>query len=157
MTKSGRNQRICQHGKNQKSTANKKLLGKHRKKAKQIILQRSWTCATKQTELDKKFQTSKGRFVLRGDAAKDDSGSYAVFTEQGSSESHMTVATILGVIPGCARQTNDAITGLHSSENGRHSEIIGMTRIRVRHHLDSSTTIPPSKVMGQNSRPNGTT
>ena len=34
----------------------------------------------------------KGRVVLRGDIVKDDSGSYAVFTEQGSSASQMTAA-----------------------------------------------------------------
>ena len=34
----------------------------------------------------------KGRVVLRGDIVKDDSGSYAVFTEQGSSGSQMTAA-----------------------------------------------------------------
>ena len=36
----------------------------------------------------------KGRVVLRGDIVKDDSGSYAVFTEQGSSVSHVTAAKI---------------------------------------------------------------
>ena len=34
----------------------------------------------------------KGRVVLRGDIVKDDSGSYEVFTEQGSSASQMTAA-----------------------------------------------------------------
>ena len=39
-------------------------------------------CHLKNFELDKKFQTYKGRVVLRGDVAKDDSGSYSVFTER---------------------------------------------------------------------------
>ena len=34
-----------------------------------------------------KHQKYKGRVVLRGDIVKDNSGSYAVFTEQGSSAS----------------------------------------------------------------------
>ena len=64
---------------------------KHKKKTTQFILQRLWTCATlKISELDKKFKKYKGRPVLRGEAAKDGSGSYAVFTEQGSSATHMT-------------------------------------------------------------------
>ena len=53
----------------------------------------------------------KGRVVLRGEVVEDDSGSYAVFTEQGSSASHMTAAKVLGVIsrlPGCAGQASDA-------------------------------------------------
>ena len=47
------------------------------------------------------------RVVLRGDNVKDDSGSYAVFTEQGSSESQMTAAKVMDVIaklPGCGGQ-----------------------------------------------------
>ena len=41
-------------------------------------------CHLKNAELDTKHQKYKGRVVLRGDVVKDDSGSYAVFTEQGS-------------------------------------------------------------------------
>ena len=41
-------------------------------------------CHLKNAELEAK-QKYKGRVVLRGDIVKDDSGSYAVFTEQGSS------------------------------------------------------------------------
>ena len=43
---------------------------------------------------------------------QDDSGSYAIFTEQGSSASQMTAAKVLDVIarlPGCARQASDAV------------------------------------------------
>ena len=39
----------------------------------------------KNAELESKHQKYKGRVVLRGDSVKDDSGAYAVFTEQGSS------------------------------------------------------------------------
>ena len=45
------------------------------------------TCHLKNAELELKFQKCKGRVVLRGDMVKDVSGSYAVFTEQGSSAS----------------------------------------------------------------------
>ena len=49
----------------------------------------------------------QGRVVLRGDIVKDDSGSYAVLTEQGSSASQMTAVKIMDIIsrlPGCDRQ-----------------------------------------------------
>ena len=46
-------------------------------------------------ELEPKLQKYKGRVVLRSDIVKDDSGAYAVFTEQGSSASQMTAAKIL--------------------------------------------------------------
>ena len=51
--------------------------------------------------------------MLRGDAVKDDSGSDAVFTEQGSSASHMTAMKVLDVIarlPGCAGQASNAVS-----------------------------------------------
>ena len=44
---------------------------------------------------------------------KDDSGSYAVFTDQGSSASQMTAAKIMDIIsrlPGCAGQAPDAVS-----------------------------------------------
>ena len=49
-------------------------------------------CHLQNAELEAKHQKYKGRVVLRGDIVKDDSGSYAVFTEQGSSASQMTAA-----------------------------------------------------------------
>ena len=44
-------------------------------------------CHLKNAELEAEHQKYKGRVVLRGDIVKDNSGSYAVFTEQGSSAS----------------------------------------------------------------------
>ena len=58
-------------------------------------------------------QKYKGRVVLRGDIVKDDSGSCAVFTEQGSSASQMTAAQVMDIIsrlPGCAGQAADAVS-----------------------------------------------
>ena len=50
---------------------------------------------------------------LRGDIVKDDSGANAVSTEQGSSASQMTAATIMDVIarlPGGDGQVADAVS-----------------------------------------------
>ena len=55
-------------------------------------------CHIKNAELEPKCQKYKGRVVLRGEIVKDDSGSYAVFTEQGSSASQMTAAKVIDVI-----------------------------------------------------------
>ena len=66
-------------------------------------------CHLKKSELEPRYQKYKGRVVLRG----DDSGSYAVFTEQGSSASQMTAAKVMDVIsrlPGCAGQAADAVS-----------------------------------------------
>ena len=51
-------------------------------------------CHLKNSEMEPQYQKYKGRVVLRGDIVKDDSGSYAVFTEQGSSASQMTAAKV---------------------------------------------------------------
>ena len=70
-------------------------------------------CHLKNAELDAKHQTYKGRVVLRGDIVKDNSGSYAVLTEQGSSASQMTVAKIMDIIsrlPDCDGQAADAVS-----------------------------------------------
>ena len=69
-------------------------------------------CHLKNAELETKHQKFEARVVLRGDIVKDDSGSYAVFTEQGSSASQMTAAKVMDVIsrlPGCARQAARSI------------------------------------------------
>ena len=69
-------------------------------------------CHLKNAELEAKHQKYKGRVVLRGDIVKEDSGSYAVFTEQGSSASQMTAAKVMDIIstlPGCDGQAADAV------------------------------------------------
>ena len=70
-------------------------------------------CHLKNAELETKHQKYKGRVVLRVDIVKDNSGSYAVFTEQGSSASQMTAAKIMDIIsrlPGCDGQAADAVS-----------------------------------------------
>ena len=67
----------------------------------------------KNSELEAKHQEYRGRVVLRDDIVKDDSWSYAVFTEQGSSASQMTAAKIMDIIsrlPGCDGQAADAVS-----------------------------------------------
>ena len=51
----------------------------------------------KNSELAPQYQKYKGRVVLRGDSVKDDSGSYAVFTEQGSPASQITAAKVMHI------------------------------------------------------------
>ena len=70
-------------------------------------------CHLKNAELEAKHQKYKGRVVLRGDIVKDDSGAYAVFTEQGSSASQMTAAKVMDIIsrlPGWDGQAADAVS-----------------------------------------------
>ena len=75
-------------------------------------------CHLKNAELEPKHQKYEGRVVLRGDIVKDDSGAYAVFTEQGSSASQMTAAKVKDVIarlPDVHGQAADAVSA-HTQE-----------------------------------------
>ena len=70
-------------------------------------------CHLKNAELEAKHQKYKSRVVLRGDIVKDNSGSYAALTEQGSSASQMTAAKVMDIIsrlPGCTGQAADAVS-----------------------------------------------
>ena len=67
----------------------------------------------KNSDLEQKFQKYKGLVVLRGDVVKDESGSYAVVTEQAWSTLHMAATRVLDVVarlPGCAGQASDAVS-----------------------------------------------
>ena len=67
----------------------------------------------KNTELEAEHQKYKERVILRDDIMKDDSESYAVFTEQESSASQMTAVKIMDIISrllGCAGQAADAVS-----------------------------------------------
>ena len=60
-------------------------------------------CHLKNAELEAKHQKLQGRVVLRSDIVQDDSGSSAVFREQGSSASQMTAAKVMDIISRLAR------------------------------------------------------
>ena len=64
----------------------------------------NWRQSTKNTKVE---------LYSRGDIVKDDLGSCAVFTEQGSSASQMTAAKVMDIIsrlPGCVGQATDAVS-----------------------------------------------
>ena len=70
-------------------------------------------CHFKNSELDPQLKKYKRSSQTPSDTAKDDSGSYAVFSGQGSSASKMTAAKVMDIIsrlPGCAGQTADAVS-----------------------------------------------
>ena len=70
-------------------------------------------CHLKNSESEKKHQKYEGRVTHRSDIVEDDSGSCAVFTEQGSSASLMTAAKVMDIVsrlPGCAGHAADAVS-----------------------------------------------
>ena len=113
-------------------------------------------CHLKNAELEAKHQKNKGRVVLRSDIVKDDSGSYATVTEQGSSASQMTAAKVMDIIsrlPGWRWTSSRRSISFFPSENGRCSQSVQNSQIGMSRHLDSSTTTQMAKIMVQYGRP----
>ena len=95
-------------------------------------------CHFKNAELEAKHQKYKGRVVLRGDIVKDDSGSYAVFTEQGSSASQMTPAKIMDIIsrlPGCDGQEADAVSAYTQVKMEDAHKLLKNSKIGMSRHF----------------------
>ena len=67
-------------------------------------------CSIKNSQLEKEFWTYKGRIVFRGDIVKDEHGQFAVFTEQGTSASHMAAAKFMDVCPDCLAKVEKIVT-----------------------------------------------
>ena len=116
-------------------------------------------CHLKNAELEGRHQQYKGRVVLRGDIVKDDSGFYAVFTEQGSSASQMMAAKVMDIIsilPGCAGQAADAVSACTQVKMEDAHKLLKIPKIGVPRHMDPSTTTQVSQIMvkyGRSSRP----
>ena len=110
----------------------------------------------KNAELETKHQKYKGRVVLRGDIVKDDSGSNAVFTEQGSSSSQMTAAKVMDIIsrlPGCDGQAADAVSAYTQVKMEDAPKLLKIPKIGMSRHLDLSTTTQMAEIMVQYGRP----
>ena len=106
-------------------------------------------CHLKNSVLEPQYQEYKGRVVLRGDIVKDDSGSYAVFTEQGSSASHghkLDASTMFRTSRRCSIR-------LYPGQNGRCINVIKNTTVRMSRYLDTSTEAQVAQIMVQCGRP----
>ena len=105
-------------------------------------------CHLKNSDLEPQYQKYKGRVVLRGDSVEDDSGSYAVFIEQGSSASQVTAAKVMDIIsrlPGCSGQAADAVSAYRSKWK-THQRYFQF-KVRMSRYLDTSTEAQMSKIM----------
>ena len=96
----------------------------------------------KKSELEPQFQKHKGRVLLRSDIVKDDSASYAVFTEQGSSTFQMTAAKVMDIIsrlPGCSGQAADAVSACTQVNMEDASTLFKNSKVRVSKCPDTTT------------------
>ncbi len=83
---------------------------------------------------DLKFTGYKGRVVFRGDKVRDESGFYAVFTEQSTSASHMSGGKFLDALarmPGMEGQISDAVSAY--------------TQVPLPEDLETYITLPPRR------------
>ena len=70
-------------------------------------------------------------------------GSYAFFTEQGSSASQMTAAKIMDIIsrlPGCNGQAADAVSAYTHVNHGGCFQISQNSKVRMSRHMETSST-----------------
>ena len=107
-------------------------------------------CHLKNAELEPTFEKSKGRVVLRGDIVEDDSSSYAVFTEQGSSASQMTVAKIMNPIArqlDCAGRAADAVSVYIQVKMDDAPKLLKIPKVRMSRFLDTSSTTQVAEIM----------
>ena len=113
-------------------------------------------CHLKNSELDPQYQNYKGKVVLRGDIVKDDSGSYAVFTEQGSSASQMTAAKVMDILsrlPGLSGQAADAVSAYTQVKTEDASTLSENSKVSMSRYLGASTEAQMAKIMVQCGKP----
>ena len=112
-------------------------------------------CVLKNSELEPRYQKFEGRVVLRGDFVKDDSGAYAIFTEQGSSASQMTASKVMDTesrLPGCSGQAADAVSAETQVKMEDALTLFLNSKARMSRYLDTSTKAQVAQIMVQYGR-----
>ena len=112
-------------------------------------------CHLKNAELEAKHKKYKERVVLRDDIVKDDSGSYTVFTEQGSSVFQMTAAKIMNIISklfGYDGQAGNAVAVYIEVKMEDTHKLLKIPKSECPDNLDSSITTQMAKIMVQYGR-----
>ena len=80
--------------------------------------------------------------ALRGGSVKDDTGGWAVFTEQGASASQMTAAKVLDIVsqlPGMSGTANNAVSAYTQ---------VKMSGYGMRNSLGQAPSKPLSETLG---------
>ena len=94
--------------------------------------------------------------MLRGDTVKDDSGWYAVCTEQGSSALQMTAAKVMDInhikTTRMRRTSSSGSIRLHPGQNGRCTIIVENSKIGMSRYLDTSPKAQMAQIMVQYGR-----
>ena len=115
-------------------------------------------CHLKNAELKPKLQKCKGRVALRGDVVEDDSGAYAVFTEQGSSASQMSAAKetdVIARLPDSDGQAADAVSAYTQVKMEDASQVAQISKVRVSRDMSTSSTTQMAKILVRHLRSSG--
>jgi hypothetical protein len=102
-------------------------------------------CHVKHSELPPDQQVFKGRVVFRGDQVKGETGFYAVFSEQGTSASHLAAAKFLDAIarmPGNDGEDSDAIGAYHQVALEDLAALLGIPQSE---YIETWISLPPSR------------
>ena len=152
--KNGTNSRKSRRGSWWKSKTKSEVIAEAKNEGRKVhVASFSDLCHLKNSELEPQYQKYKGRVVLRGDIVKDDSGSYAVFTEQGSSASQMTGAKVMDILSrlsGCVGQAADAVSAPVKMEDA--PSLFKISKVRMSRFLGTSTKSQVTKIMVQYGR-----
>ena len=94
-------------------------------------------CFEKHSQLAEALRVYKGRVVFRGDQVKDEEGFFAIFSDEGSSASHMATAKFLDAVarmPNCAGEDADATSA--------YTQVI---LADMPDHIDTWISLPPHR------------
>ena len=112
----------------------KKIVEKYAKMDKKVHFGTLRTiCHEKHSELPLSQRIYKGRVVFRGDIVKDADGFYAVFSEQGTSSSHMAATKFMDALARCPGNDGEDSDAIGAYTQVRLSEVEKIVGKRQRH------------------------
>ena len=133
----------------------KEVIVEARNKGRKFIMRHWWiSVISRIRSWNLSIKSTKARVVLRGDnVKKNDSGSCAVFAEQGSSASQMTAAKNHGhyiKTTGMRRTSSRCSILLYPESKWKmHRRLSENSRVRMSRYLDTSTETHMAKFMVQ--------
>ncbi len=107
-------------------------------------------CHVKHSELAKEFHSYKGRAVFRGDNVRDEQGHLAVFSEQGTSASHIAAAKFLDALArfdGNDGEDSDAMGAYTQAEHAGEETWVHIPRDRWPAHWHGKYTRPVVRLL----------
>ena len=99
-------------------------------------------CEKKNSQLSEEHWIYKGRVVFRGGCVKDEQGFHAVFSEQGTSASHMSAAKLIDALSRC-----DGMDGQDADAVGAYTQVTlkDMADEMGEEFVDTWITLPKHK------------